>query len=167
MVCNAPSQRTRRAMAIRALVLQVTLGMSELAAVITNLQPLFFLMSRVLRGLLGLNGPVYELHLAVIFLRARWGATYSGSVNELLWPWKMFAGAVAAIKVVAVLPPGLLPLVRMMAALAPSAKPKADVDREFTFRDSTSTSNRNNNSNNGPRTHTHEHQPEPMAEGAG
>ena len=33
----------------------------ELAAVITNLPPLLSLMSRILRGLLGLKGPVYKL----------------------------------------------------------------------------------------------------------
>jgi hypothetical protein len=33
----------------------------ELAAVITNLPPLLSLMSRILRGLLGLKGPAYKL----------------------------------------------------------------------------------------------------------
>jgi hypothetical protein len=64
----------------------------ELAAVITNLQALFALMSRLLRGILGLKGPAYKLirHLppcavlkALSMIAEEFHNIFPGSVSSL------------------------------------------------------------------------------------
>ena len=68
----------------------------ELAAVITNLPPLLSLMSRILRGLLGLKGPVYKLirHLppcavleALSLIAEEYHNISPGSVSALWESW--------------------------------------------------------------------------------
>ena len=72
----------------------------ELAAVITNLPPLLSLMSRILRGLLGLKGPVYKLirHLppcavleALSLIAEEYHNISPGSVSALWGNWYKIA----------------------------------------------------------------------------